>query len=41
VSDDGKTLLGEMHRRGAELMAADLLMAAIAAEIRAKTEQAE
>jgi hypothetical protein len=40
VSDDGKALLGEMHRRGAELVAADLQMAAILAEIRAETTQA-
>jgi hypothetical protein len=40
VSDDGKALLGEMHRRGAELLAADLLMAAIVAEICAETTQA-
>jgi hypothetical protein len=41
VSDDGKALLGEMHRRGAELLAADRLMAAIVAEICAETTQAE
>jgi hypothetical protein len=40
VSDEGKALLGEMHRRGAELLAADLLMAAIVAEICAETTQA-
>jgi hypothetical protein len=40
VSDEGKALLGEMHRRGAELLAADLLMAAVVAEIRAETTQA-
>jgi len=41
VSDEGKALLGEMHRRGAELLAADLLMAAIVAEICAETTLAE
>jgi hypothetical protein len=41
VSDEGKALLGEMHRRGAELVAADLLMAAVVAEIRAETTRAE
>jgi hypothetical protein len=34
VSEEGKALLGEMHRRGAELVAANLLMADIVAEIR-------
>jgi hypothetical protein len=33
VSEEGKALLGEMHRRGAELVAANLLMADIVAEI--------
>jgi ABC-type transporter Mla MlaB component len=37
VSEDGKALLGEMHRRGAKLSAENLLMAAIVAEIRAET----
>ncbi len=37
VSEEGKVLLGEMHRRGAELLAANLLMAAIVAEICAET----
>ena len=37
VSDEGKALLGEMYRRGAELSAANLLMTAIVAEITAET----
>jgi len=37
VSEEGKALLGEMHRSGAELLAANLLMAAIVAEICAET----
>jgi hypothetical protein len=37
VSEQGKTLLGEMHRGGAELSAANLLMAAVVAEITAET----
>ena len=37
VSEEGKALLGEMHRRGAELSAANLLMAAIVAEITGET----
>jgi len=41
VSDEGKALLGEMRRSGADLLAADLLMAAVVAEICAETELAE
>jgi len=37
VSDEGKALLGEMRRSGAELLAANLLMSAIVAEICAET----
>jgi len=37
VSEEGKALLGEMCRGGAELSAANLLMAAIVAEICAET----
>ena len=37
VSEEGKALLGEMRHRGAELSAANLLMAAIVAEICAET----
>ena len=37
VSEEGKALLGEMWRGGAELSAANLLMAAIVAEICAET----
>src|SRR5262249_13592658 len=37
VSEEGKALLGEMHRRGVELSAANLLMATIVAEICAET----
>ena len=37
VSEEGKELLGEMHRRGAELLATNLLMASIVAEICAET----
>ncbi len=37
VSDEGKALLGAMHRNGAALLAANLLMAAIVAEIGAET----
>ena len=37
VSEEGKALLGEMRRRGAELVAANLLMAAIVAEIASET----
>jgi hypothetical protein len=33
VSEEGKALLGEMHRGGAELLAVNLLMDAIVAEI--------
>jgi hypothetical protein len=36
VSEAGKILLGEIYRRGAELLAANLLMAAIVAEISAE-----
>jgi hypothetical protein len=37
VSEEGKELLGDMYSHGAELMAANLLMAAIVAEICAET----
>jgi hypothetical protein len=37
VSEEGKALLGEMHRSGVELLAANLLMDAIVAEICAET----
>ena len=37
VSDEGKALLGAMHHNGAELLAANLLMAGIVAEIGAET----
>ncbi|MGH9839053.1 MAG: hypothetical protein ACREEM_09740 [Blastocatellia bacterium] len=37
VSEEGKALLGAMYRNGAELLAANLLMAGIVAEITAKT----
>jgi hypothetical protein len=37
VSEEGKALLGEMHRGGAELLAVNLLMDAIVAEICAET----
>ena len=37
VSEEGKELLGEMHHYGAELLAANLLMAAIVAEICVET----
>jgi hypothetical protein len=37
VNDEGKALLGAMHRNGAELLAANLLMAGIVAEISAET----
>ena len=37
VSEEGRALLGKMHRHGAELLAADLLMDAIVAEICAET----
>ena len=37
VSDEGKELLGEMWRNGAEALASNLLMASIVAEISAKT----
>ena len=33
VSDEGKTVLRPMYRSGAELLAANLLMAAVVAEI--------
>ena len=33
VSDEGKELLAVMHRQGAELVTADVLMSAIVAEI--------
>jgi hypothetical protein len=33
VSDEGKELLAMMHRQGAELVTADVLMSAIVAEI--------
>ncbi|HKQ91838.1 MAG TPA: hypothetical protein VJZ77_14190 [Blastocatellia bacterium] len=39
VSEEGKALLGEMHRRGAELSAANLLMASIVAEITSETKE--
>jgi hypothetical protein len=35
VSDEGKALLSEMYRNGAELLAANLMMAGIVAEISA------
>jgi len=38
VSEEGKALLGEMRRSGAELSAANLLMSAIVAEICAETK---
>lgn len=37
VSEEGKTLLAAMYRKGAELLAANLLMTAIIAEICAET----
>ena len=39
MSEEGKALLGEMHRRGVELSAANLLMASIVAEITAETKE--
>jgi hypothetical protein len=37
LDDAGRELLGEMHRDGAELLAANLLMDGVVAEIRADT----
>lgn len=37
VSDEGKALLAAIYRSGAELLAANLLMAGIVAEIRAES----
>ena len=37
VSEEGKALLGEMHRNGAELLAVNLVMATVVAEITAET----